>query len=334
MLALASGDQVIVSIGSSTVRILAKRGIVGWTVPRVIASQRLSVWHSEYHRFNSLHRQLCRAMILDGLLDLLSVCRSPDEIRQVWSGLDNPLAGVAREMFARAIPKPNAQGDRANSAVQQGCQAKPGSRTALDVALGAGGKIIVNFYRELGAHNKCPPTAKTSDDEITGVYSLVGSAFQHAAKQRGEHIPAEFINTIVAGFLQMYERWGDSFMREHLRYEIDKYLREGLREDFRRPLSFFADESEGGAVALAGKAKTLAEQGQPEQAIACFDKALAMDSRMARAWFGKGEVLFGLGREEDAKSCFDKAMKIDPQCVAEWIRECSDKAQRKPHAKL
>ncbi len=27
-------------------------------------------------------------------------------------------------------------------------------------------------------------------------------------------------------------------MQEHLRYEINKYLREGLRPDYRRPLPF------------------------------------------------------------------------------------------------
>jgi tetratricopeptide (TPR) repeat protein len=85
---------------------------------------------------------------------------------------------------------------------------------------------------------------------------------------------------------------------------------------------------------LKASFKVLAEQRQPEQAIACFDKALALDPQAARAWFGKGEVLFHLGRQEDAKACFDRAMKIDPQCAAEWARECFDKAQRKPPPKL
>lgn len=94
-----------------------------------------------------------------------------------------------------------------------------------------------------------------------------------------------------------------------------------------RPLPFFDEESEGGAIALTSKGKTLAEQGQPEQAIACFDKALSLDPRPARAWFRKGEVLFHLGRQEDARACFGKAMEIDPQCAAEWVRECLAKSK-------
>jgi len=199
----------------------------------------------------------------------------------------------------------------------------------LGKTLEEGSKLVVDFYRELGAYNKCPPTAKTSDQKIIEIYSLVCTAFQETAKRRGEQIPAEFLNRIVSSFLQIYENMGEDSMHEHLQYETDKYLREGLRPDYRHPLRFFSDESQGEPIALTTKGKTLAKQGQPEQAIACFNKALAADPELAVAWFGKDEVLFHLGRQEEAKACFDKALRIDPQCVAHWVAECFDRAQER-----
>ena len=80
---------------------------------------------------------------------------------------------------------------------------RPGS--LLEKAQEVSGEFIVRFYRQLGAYNKCPPTTNTSDGKIVEIYSLVGSAFQAAAKRRGERVPAVFLNRIVSGFLQIYE---------------------------------------------------------------------------------------------------------------------------------
>ena len=113
----------------------------------------------------------------------------------------------------------------------------------MEATLEVTAELIVNFYRELGAHNNCAPTARTSDQKILEIYSLVCSAFQEAAGRRGEltPIPADLLTRIVSGFLQMYEGMGERFMQEHLRYEIDKYEREGLRPEYRLPLPFFSD---------------------------------------------------------------------------------------------
>ena len=112
-------------------------------------------------------------------------------------------------------------------------------RTLLDRAQAAGGKVIVAAYREIAAKNGIPPTVKISDEEIIEIYSKVGTAFRQAAKQRGEHIPALFLNHIVGGFLQIYEMCGTKFFDEHLRYEVDKYIAEGLRPDYKRELPLF-----------------------------------------------------------------------------------------------
>lgn len=129
-------------------------------------------------------------------------------------------------------------------------------------------------------------------------------------------------------------------MQEHLQYEIEKYLREGLRPDYRQPLPFFSDdemeiregpcrdEAQPDADAWLSKGDALSELGRPEQAIAWFDKALAINPQLAKAWFGKGNALFGLGRLDEAKTCLGKAIEIDPQCVATWAAGVINTAQK------
>ena len=98
LVGLPSGEQIVISIGSVTAKILAKRAVVGWYLPKVVAFERLSTWQSEYPHQNSFHRGICRGLVLEGLLALLSNCQSVDEIRQAWPRMENPLAVVGRAM--------------------------------------------------------------------------------------------------------------------------------------------------------------------------------------------------------------------------------------------
>jgi tetratricopeptide (TPR) repeat protein len=41
-------------------------------------------------------------------------------------------------------------------------------------------------------------------------------------------------------------------------------------------------------------------------AIACYDRALAIDPQVAQAWTGKGNALYALGRQADAIVCYDR----------------------------
>jgi len=114
------------------------------------------------------------------------------------------------------------------------------------------GKAIVRGFRDIASHNACAPTAKTSDEKILEIYSKVTEAFRAAAEQRGEFIPAVFLNRIVMGFLQMYE-WrfekdgkpgldeaiAEKCFCDHLKYEVEKYIAEGLRPDYKRGSRLF-----------------------------------------------------------------------------------------------
>jgi hypothetical protein len=129
-----------------------------------------------------------------------------------------------------------------------GAPSKP--RTMLDEVDEVLGRIIPKGYRRLGALHNIAPTAKITDQKIMEIYSKVATAFQETAKQRGEHIPALYLNHIVWMFIQNYEMTGEKFMLEHLQYEVDKYLREGLRQDYKRELPLFDENGNDPDVIL------------------------------------------------------------------------------------
>lgn len=71
-----------------------------------------------------------------------------------------------------------------------------------------------------------------SDALILDIYRKVGCAFRKAAKQRGEFIESPVINGIVLKFLEVYRTTRSEFFEAHLEYEIQKFAREGLRQDY------------------------------------------------------------------------------------------------------
>lgn len=97
----------------------------------------------------------------------------------------------------------------------------------------------ITAYRKMGAELNQAPTEKTSDQKIIEIYNKVFSAFREAGKQRGEHIPASYLNFIVIKFYNIYEMAGEEFLDEHLEYEINRYLNRGLRSDYKKKVYLF-----------------------------------------------------------------------------------------------
>lgn len=112
-------------------------------------------------------------------------------------------------------------------------------KNLLDQVQALAGPLLINGYRRLAAANNTAPTSKTSDQKIMEIYQQVGSAFTEASNQRKEHLPAGQLNTIVFKFFQVYEMMGDKMFYEHLKYEVDKYIQEGLRQDYKQDLKLF-----------------------------------------------------------------------------------------------
>lgn len=109
----------------------------------------------------------------------------------------------------------------------------------LDKVQALAGPIIVNGYRQIAKANDIAPTDKTSDIQILEIYQKVGTAFREASKQRNEHIPVGYLNTIVLKFYQVYEMMGETMLDQHLEYEVNKYIQEGLRPDYKQDLELF-----------------------------------------------------------------------------------------------
>lgn len=96
-LILRSGQPILISVGASTAKVLTSRPIFGWRLPKVIVSQHIEGWEPTFNTLDSLRRDACGSLVLDGLLSLLSRCQSIDELRLAWPALKNPIAVAALE---------------------------------------------------------------------------------------------------------------------------------------------------------------------------------------------------------------------------------------------
>jgi len=112
-------------------------------------------------------------------------------------------------------------------------------RTALDAFNEAAEPLLVSAYRAIAAKLGTAPTSKTSDAEIVQIYRKVGTAFRAVSEERGERLPAGHLNAIVFKFYQVREQLGNSFLDEHLAYELKKYRAEGLREEYKVDMKLF-----------------------------------------------------------------------------------------------
>ena len=72
---------------------------------------------------------------------------------------------------------------------------------------------------------------------------------------------------------------------------------------------------------LSNKGLARYNLGRFEDAIACFDTALDINTRYANAWNNKGNALDELGRSEDAIACYNKALDINPRLAEAWYNK-------------
>mgnify|MGYP003408343767 CR=1 FL=1 len=98
---------------------------------------------------------------------------------------------------------------------------------------------LVKRLRNIGRYNNTAPTEKTSDEKVIEIYQLICSSFREASNKRNERIPADNLNTIAMKFFNVYEQFGEDFMKEHLVFELEKYKKEGLRPEYQKGISLF-----------------------------------------------------------------------------------------------
>jgi len=72
------------------------------------------------------------------------------------------------------------------------------------------------------------------------------------------------------------------------------------------------------AAQLVNKGASLEALTRPEEALACYDRALEINPHFEVAWNNKGKALDTLERPEDALACFDRALEINPLYAPAW----------------
>jgi tetratricopeptide (TPR) repeat protein len=70
---------------------------------------------------------------------------------------------------------------------------------------------------------------------------------------------------------------------------------------------------------LLGKGQTLLKLDKPEEAIACFDEALAIDAGNTDILVRKGAALERLQRMDDAIACYDRAIAADSTMTMAYL---------------
>jgi tetratricopeptide (TPR) repeat protein len=63
----------------------------------------------------------------------------------------------------------------------------------------------------------------------------------------------------------------------------------------------------------------LCQTEQYEEAIAAFDKAIALDSCYCQAWNNRGNALSGLKRQAMALASYDRAVALNPDYHQAWF---------------
>ena len=71
-------------------------------------------------------------------------------------------------------------------------------------------------------------------------------------------------------------------------------------------------------VAWFDNGLALQKEGRYDDAINAFNKAIEIDPQDADSWVGKGSVLNDQGKYDEAIQCYDRAIEIDPQDALAW----------------
>lgn len=161
-----------------------------------------------------------------------------------------------------------------------------------------------------------------SDEQIIEIVQLVMKKFQSAAESKGETISGTALVNIAAKFVKVYDISSPEFFMEHLRYEINRYMTSGLRDDYAKS-SIFSNGKEN-IQSKAGIHNTSIQQGNAkeqyelavlyengigvtkdiDQALFLYDKAAEQGHVTAQNHLGvvysQGTVITG----DDAKAVF------------------------------
>jgi tetratricopeptide (TPR) repeat protein len=96
------------------------------------------------------------------------------------------------------------------------------------------------------------------------------------------------------------------------RLEVDQIRK--IREEVEKSAKGAkSSEYKSKAIEHIMEGNRLREQGQYQEAIAAFDKAIELDPKHSTPYNNKGSVLNKLGKYEEAIAAYDKAIELDPK---------------------
>lgn len=91
---------------------------------------------------------------------------------------------------------------------------------------------VIRKFRKIGKVKNSAPSDKTSDDKIIEIYMLVIYNFTRASIEKKPRIPVENLDIIALKFFNVYEEFGDDFLKHHLEYELNYFRHNGLRQEY------------------------------------------------------------------------------------------------------
>ena len=115
----------------------------------------------------------------------------------------------------------------------------------------------------------------------------------------------------MSGFRVSWRASSPGRMRPTLPYRLSPVCRCPRHHSPPRDMAVFA-------ASLHSEGQRRADLGHQEQALTCYDQALAIDPKVSRVWNSKGHCLFVLRRYEEAIACYDQALALAPQNRESW----------------
>lgn len=93
----------------------------------------------------------------------------------------------------------------------------------------------VKLFRDI-ADTSNTPIDELSDTQILEIMKEVTTAFRTASDYIDEHIQGGYLLTITMHHILTYSTYGELFYYKHLDYEVDNYIKNGLRDSYKKNL--------------------------------------------------------------------------------------------------
>lgn len=89
---------------------------------------------------------------------------------------------------------------------------------------------VIQMFRNKTKENNIK--LSITDKEIVYISQSIFYYFPQVAKNRGERVDSNILFSIAESFMYKYQMTGNDFYLKQLQYELDKYMNEGLRNDY------------------------------------------------------------------------------------------------------